>query len=142
MDRPLLYVSVVKTPLLAAAALVLGLSSLVGCSEQTSNDAPILDSVNAPLSVEAKNGAYAIPVTILFHDNDAETVTHVRCRVGSSFDTLLEIPGPNPTRQSADVTLVLPASAREEAAKHPIELSVVDGRGAESHAFSTIVVLN
>lgn len=129
-----------KTMLLTAVA-VLGTLFGAGCSE-SANDAPILDSVNAPLVVDAKDGTYAIPVTILFHDNDNEVVTHVRYRVGTKVDAMLDIPTPNPTRQSAEVTLVLPASSYEAASEHRVEISILDSRGAESHSFPTIVTLN
>jgi len=125
----------------AAAALVLGTLFGTGCSQPLSNDAPILDSVNAPLAVAAKDGSYAIPLTILFHDNDNETVTHVRYRVGTAIDEILEIPTPNPTRQSAEITLILPASACAKA-QQPVEISLLDGRGAESHPFATMVTFH
>jgi hypothetical protein len=124
-----------------AAVAVLGTLFAVGCSE-SANDAPILDSVNAPQVVEAKDGTYAIPMTILFHDNDHEVVTHVRYRVGSNVDAILDIPTPNPTRQSAEVTVVLPASVRNDVADHRLEISILDSRGAESHPFPTVVTLN
>lgn len=128
--------------MLLTAVAVLGTVFGVGCSGPIANDAPILDSVDAPLAVDARDGTYAIPMTILFHDNDHETVTHVRVRVGNKHDAMLDIPTPNPTRQSAEVTVVLPASVRDDAAKHGVEVSILDGRGAESHPFPAVVTLN
>lgn len=124
-----------------AAALVLGTLFGTGCSQAIANEAPILDSVDAPLVVDAKDGSYAIPLTILFHDNDNEVVTHVRYRVGTTIDAVIDIPTPNPTRQSAEVTILLPASLCAQTSKHAVDVSILDSRGAESHAFPAVVTL-
>jgi hypothetical protein len=103
------------------------------------NDAPIIDFVDAPLVVNAENGAYAIPMTIGFHDNNGEVVTHVRYRSLPSFDSVVEIRSPLPTRESAYVTLVIPAPAAEE--RRELEITIIDGRGAESLPLPRVVTL-
>ncbi|MBS2016278.1 MAG: hypothetical protein JST00_25570 [Deltaproteobacteria bacterium] len=130
------------TKMLSAAALLLGTLFAAGCSTELANDAPILDSVDAPMTAVPQGCTYAIPMTILFHDNDHEVVTHVRYRVGTTIDAMVDIPTPNPTRQSAEITLVLPAAAREAAAQHGVQISILDSRGAESHPFPAIVRFN
>ena len=82
----------------------------LACGVQA-NDAPIIDSVEAPQVVRAQNGAYAVPVTVLFHDNDREAVTHVRYQLAPGVEGTVEVPAPNPGRESAVVTIMIPASA-------------------------------
>jgi len=121
------------TPRFFALPLVAALVAFgTGCGDNEANAAPIIDSVEAPLAVAEVNGAYAIPVTILFHDIDREAVTHVRYRVGASVDMTVELPAPNPTRESAHVTLYVPKAACGGAGRHAVELSLLDARGAES----------
>jgi len=123
-----------STRSMLGAVVVAGMAVLggVGCTTPSANDAPIIDSVEAPLVVSARNGTYAIPVTILFHDLDGEVVTHVRYRLDPMIDTVVDIPMPNPTRESAELTLLIPASACAGKTDHHLEIAVVDGRGAES----------
>jgi len=148
--------------------------AVVACGEQTANDAPIIDSVDAPLVVTAKNGSYTIPVTVLFHDNDGEAVTRLRYRLPPDIDGMIDVPEPNPTRESALVTIVIPESAlggntplstraddrgsdgrggsaddehdrsRDDARHKPraLQLTIVDGRGAESLPASSTVTLD
>lgn len=147
---------------------------MVACGDQTTNDAPIIDSVDAPLVVSARNGEYAIPVTVLFHDNDGEAITRLRYRLPPDIDGMVDLPEPNPTRESALVTIVISAAAlegntalstrvddhgddgrggsaeggrdrsRDDARHKPrsLQLSIVDGRGAESLPTSSTVTLN
>ena len=154
--------------------------AMVACGDQTANDAPIIDSVEAPLVVSAKNGEYVIPVTVLFHDNDGEAITRLRYRLPPNIDGMVDLPEPNPTRESALVTIVIQAAAlegntalstrvddlgddgkdgnddrggsaeggrdrsRDDARHKPrsLQLSIVDGRGAESSPTSSTVTLN
>lgn len=116
---------------LAAGALVAA-AAVAACGEPTANVAPIIDSVEAPHSVTARDGVYSVPVTILFHDDDSEVVTHVRYRLDPTLDEMTEIPLANPLRQSAEVLLQIPASACGDRDVHYLEISVLDGRGAES----------
>jgi hypothetical protein len=150
--------------------------AIVACGDQTANDAPIIDSVEAPLAVTAQNGSYAIPVTVLFHDNDGEAITRLHYRLPPNIDGMVDVPEPNPTRESALVTIVIPASALDEdtsttpttrsddhgsdghggsatddhgrpppSNRHQprsLQLSIVDGRGAESLPTSSTVTLN
>ena len=160
-----------------ARAAVLALPVLaLACGDVTVNDAPIIDSVEAPLVVTAKNGSYAIPVTVLFHDNDGEAITRLHYRIVPDIDGMVDVPAPNPTRESALVTIVIPASALDsngttlttrvddrgadgrggnagsgdrdgsrEARRHQprsLQLSIVDGRGAESLPTSSNVTLD
>ncbi len=140
------------------------------------NDAPILDSVDAPLAVREQNGAYAIPVTLLFHDNDGEAVTRLRYRLPPNIDGMIDVPAANPTKESARVVIVIAAAdldpetskgaapgltssgdKREDAkqgdakrgefrrggrGRRALELSIVDGRGAESLPQSSTVTLD
>ena len=149
---------------------------VVACGEQLANDAPIIDSVDAPLVVTERNGSYVIPVTVLFHDNDGEAITRLRYRLPPDIDGMVDVPEPNPTRESALVTIVIPASAldgetntalttrgddrtsdgnagttkdgrdrpREASRKRArsLQLSIVDGRGAESLPTTSTVTLN
>lgn len=94
-----------------ARAAVLALPVLaLACGDVTVNDAPIIDSVEAPLVVKEHGGTYAIPVTVLFHDNDGEAVTHLRYRLPPNIDSIIDVPSPNPTLESAEVTLVIRAA--------------------------------
>lgn len=141
----------------------------LACGDQTANDAPIIDSVDAPLTVSERNGAYEIPVTLLFHDNDGEAVTRVHYRLPPNVDAMMDVPTPNPTLESAQLTIVIPApavygptdtsvSAKKDDGKgdrdddgrahqnrgrsHTLQLSIVDDRGAESRVLSSSVTLN
>lgn len=125
-----------------APALALGLGlglALLGCSNDASNDAPIIDYVDAPLVVSAKGGSYAIPISIGFHDNDAEVVTRVRYRSVPSIDGFVDISTPIPTRESADVTLIIPAPAMDAGERRELEITIIDGRGAESRPLARAV---
>jgi hypothetical protein len=81
----------------------------VACGDTTENDAPIIDSVEAPLVVKEIDGAYAIPVTVLFHDNDGEAVTHLRYRLPPNIEGIIDVPSPNPSLESAVITIVIRA---------------------------------
>ena len=83
---------------------------LVACGDQSSNAAPIIDSVDAPPVVAEQNGTYTIPVTMLFHDNDGEAITRVHYRLPPNIDGVVDVPVPNPDAQSAEVTIVIKAS--------------------------------
>lgn len=82
----------------------------IACSEPSANDAPIIDSVEAPRVVREKDGTYEIPVTLLFHDNDGEAITHLRYRLPPNIDGMIDVPAPNPTRESAQVTIIINAA--------------------------------
>lgn len=155
--------------LCAFAALPL---TAVACGAEMANDAPVLDSVDAPLAVREQNGAYAIPVTLLFHDNDGEAVTRLRYRLPPNIDGMIDVPAANPTKESARVVIVIaaadldPESSRGSApgltssgdkrddakrgapsrhggrGRRALELSIVDGRGAESLPQSSTVTLD
>jgi exopolysaccharide biosynthesis protein len=126
--------------------------------------------------VTERNGSYVIPVTVLFHDNDGEAITRLRYRLLPDIDGMVDVSEPNPTRESALVTIVIPASAlygetntalttggsdrasdghgaaandgrdrpREAGRKkaRSLQLSIVDGRGAESLPTTSTVTLN
>jgi hypothetical protein len=157
-----------------AALLALPLAA-VACTNSSVNDAPVIDSVEAPLVVSEQNGAYTIPVTVLFHDTDRDVVTHVRYRLGPTIEGTVDVPAANPTRESAVVAIVIAGSALDEEAeqttltsaegKHlpsdtdhaatggegraggrgqvrTLQLSLIDGRGAESRALSSTVTLD
>jgi hypothetical protein len=148
-------------------------AATVACGAAISNDAPILDSVEAPLVVSEQNGSYAIPVSLLFHDNDGEAVTRLRYRLAPNIDETVDVPAPNPSRQSAEVTIVIKAADldgdtsddvsvrganqedarraqddREQGRGHDrrraraLQLTIVDGRGAESRPLTSTVTLN
>lgn len=117
-----------------------------GCSlDEQPNAAPIIDSVNlettsTPAVLEAQNGTYSVPVTILFHDNDREAVTHVRYRLPSAnVDMMIDLPTPNPSREAATVMLAIPGSAPKDT--HDLTITIVDGRGKESLPMSQQVTL-
>jgi hypothetical protein len=91
--------------------LALALTTVaLGCGDVRENKAPILDSVNAPLRVTEENGAYAIPVTLLFHDNDGEAITHLHYRLPPNVEGVIDVPAPNPARESAELTIVVRAA--------------------------------
>jgi hypothetical protein len=99
-------------PSFLRSCLALALPALaVACAAETSNDAPIIDSVDAPLAVTAKDGAYSIPISLLFHDNDGEAITRLRYRLPPNIEGMVDVPAPNPTKESAEVTIVIPISA-------------------------------
>jgi hypothetical protein len=157
-------------------ALVAALpAAMIACSAQTDNERPIIDSVNAPLRVSEQNGAYAIPVTLLFHDNDGEAITRLHYKLPPNVDATMDVPAPNPNSQSTQVTIVIPVAALDGTpddtalnAKHDdgktvgskkddsdvahqprthlgtygLQISVVDGRGAESVVFPSSVTLD
>jgi hypothetical protein len=146
--------------------------AVVACGDQTANDAPIIDSVEAPLVVTAKDGSYAIPVTVLFHDNDGEAITRLHYRLPPNIDGMVDVPAPNPTKESALVTIVIAESElegnmplstraddhgsdgrggsadrerpRDNGRHQPrsLQLTIVDGRGAESLPSSSNVTLD
>ncbi len=159
--------------------LLLALSaSAVACAAESPNDAPIIDSVEAPLAVSAVNGTYRIPVTVLFHDLNGEAVTRIRYRLPPTIDGFVDVTSPNPTQQSAQVIIVIPAAALDNDAEstadstialredrsddkrgeddskregsrgknrvrtRALQLSIVDGRGAESLPQSSTVTLD
>ena len=84
--------------------------AMVACGDQSSNAAPIIDSVDAPLVVNEQNGTYAIPITLLFHDNDGEAITRIHYRLPPNVDGMIDVPVPNPTLESAQLTIVIKAS--------------------------------
>lgn len=131
-------------PALGPLFLALSLASFtVACGAEAANDAPILDSVDSPLAVHAANGVYRIPVSVGFHDNDGEAVTHVRYRVAPSIDRVVEIAMPNPTRQTAEVMLEIPAAEiGGGGGARAVEITVLDGRGAESRPLPRMVALH
>ncbi len=101
------------TSLASLASVVVGLASaviLVACGDQSSNAAPIIDSVEAPPVVTEQNGTYTIPVTMLFHDNDGEAITRVHYTLPPNIDGVVDVPIPNPDAQSAEVTIVIKAA--------------------------------
>ena len=144
-------------------------AAALACGEQTANDAPIIDSVEAPLVVSERNGAYEIPVTLVFHDNDGEAVTRLHYRLPPNIDGMMDVPSPNPTHESAQLTIVIPVSAldattdtsvsakrddgkgehhddargrdKDRGHARAFQLSVVDGRGAESRVLASTVTL-
>jgi hypothetical protein len=118
---------------LALSCFVTALTALaaVGCASP-SNDAPIIDYVDSPLVVTAEHGSYTIPVSLGFHDNDSEVVTRVHYRLPPSIDEIIEIKTPIPTSQSADVVIVIPAPMPGSSDVHQLEITIFDGRGAES----------
>ena len=123
----------------ACAGLALSLCFLaIGCAAQ-GNDAPILDFVDSPIVVSAGNGEYRVPITIGFHDNDSDLVTRVHYRLPPSIDEIVEITTPIPTRQTADVVLVLPSPMPGSRDPRQVEITIIDGRGAESRPLSQIV---
>jgi hypothetical protein len=148
-------------------------AATVACGAETSNDAPIIDSVEAPLVVAEQNGTYAIPVSLLFHDNDGEAITHLRYRLPPNIDDTVDVPAANPSRQSAEIIIVIKAADldgdtsddvsvrganqddarraqddREHGRGHDrrraraLQLTIVDGRGAESRPMTSTVTLN
>jgi hypothetical protein len=119
--------------------------SLVGCAESSPNDAPIIDYVDAPPVVSRAGNTFAIPLSIGFHDNDNEVITRVHYRSGPSIDGVVEIASPVATRQSADVTITISAAALslagDTSAQRELQITVVDGRGAESQPLVQMVTL-
>jgi hypothetical protein len=84
--------------------------AIVACGDESSNAAPIIDSVDAPLVVNEQNGSYTIPVTVLFHDNDGEAITRVHYRLPPNVDGMIDVPVPNPNVESAQLTIIIKAS--------------------------------
>jgi len=121
---------------LALSCLVTALTAVtavaaVGCAAPA-NDAPIIDYADSPLVVTAEHGSYTIPVSLGFHDNDSDVVTRVHYRLAPSIDEIIEIQKPLPTLQSADVVFVIPAPMSGGTDARQLEITIIDGRGAES----------
>ena len=75
---------------LIRSCLLLALpAAAVACGDQSSNKAPIIDSVDAPLVVTPQDGMYSIPVTLLFHDNDGEAITRLHYRLPPNVDGMM-----------------------------------------------------
>jgi hypothetical protein len=127
----------------ALSSFVTALAGLaaVGCAN-LANDPPIIDYVDSPLVVTAEHGSYTIPVSLGFHDNDTEVVTRVHYRLPPSIDEIIEIKTPIPTSQSADVVIVIPAPMADGNGAHQLEITIFDGRGAESLPLPRQVTLN
>lgn len=119
----------------------LGLATLTGCTDESENDKPIIDSLDVPTVVTEQNGQYAIPVAILFHDNDREAITHVRYRLPPTIDAVIDIQKPNPSREGATVVLNLAAATCGAKAERELDITVVDARGAESAPQPRTIVL-
>jgi hypothetical protein len=145
-------------------------AAMVACGDQSANAAPIIDSVDAPLVVSEQNGTYAIPLTVLFHDNDGEAITRLHYRLPPNVDGMIDVPVPNPNVESAQLTIMIKAAdldgspaddvsvKGESTAKaqddrehgrgkdrnraRALELRIVDGRGLESLPLSSTVTLN
>ncbi len=148
------------------AALSLGVALSVACSAEAVNAAPIIDSVDSPLVVKERDGVYEIPITILFHDSDSEAVTALRYRLSPpDVSGTVDVSPPNPTRQSAHVTIVIPVEVlasdsldahdkdrkndkddkkrgKGNAEPRTLEITVVDSRGAESLAMYRPITLD
>lgn len=121
---------------LLRSSLVLALPALaVACGDAMDNKAPIIDSLDAPLVVSERDGSYAIPVTVLFHDNDGEAITHIHYRLPPNIDGMIDVHAPNPTRESATVTLVIRADELDGYA--PTTRSRSDGADDEKSAAKT-----
>lgn len=145
----------------------------VACGAQTANAPPIIDSVEVPLVVSEQNGSYTIPIALLFHDNDGEAITRLHYRLAPSIDGMVDVPAANPSRESAEVTIVIKAADldgdrpddvgvrganqddarkakddREHGRGHDrnrartLQISVVDGRGAESRPLTSTITLD
>jgi hypothetical protein len=128
--------------LLRFLPVALACLAVVACGDQTGNKAPIIDSVETPLVVSEANGSYTIPVTVLFHDNDHEAVTHVHYQLAPGVEGTVEVAAPNAARQSADVRIVIPATAHTDGRTRTLLLTLLDGRGAESLPQASQVTLD
>ena len=126
-------------PVALACAFAVG---LIACSDLSSTKAPIIDSVETPLVVSEANGSYTIPVTVLFHDNDHEPVTHVHYQLAPGVEGTVEVTTPNAARQSAQVQIVIPATTHADGRTRTLLLTLLDGRGAESLPQSSQVTLD
>lgn len=120
----------------ARAALRLALclalpAAIVACGDQSSNAAPIIDSVDAPPVVTEQNGTYSIPITVLFHDNDGEAITRVHYRLPPNIDGLVDVPAPNPNVESAQVTIIVKAADLDGT---PGSAVSVRNQGDDAHA--------
>lgn len=102
--------SFVRAAWLRVALAALLPVAAIACGDQGSNAAPIIDSVDAPPVVTEQNGTYAIPITVLFHDNDGEAITRVHYRLPPNVDGMVDVPVVNPDIESAQVTIVIKAS--------------------------------
>ncbi len=138
-----------RTRLLSFFGAVLLAASAVACNgDEETNRAPIIDSVESPETVLERSGSYEIPILVLFHDNDREAITHLRYRLkGTKVEGMVELPAPNPTRESAEVRIVLSKAAcagggnGKGSSKHNLEITLIDSRGSESHPFQKNVDL-
>ncbi len=116
--------------------------AVIACGDQASSKPPIIDSVEAPLVVRQAKGSYTIPVTLLFHDNAGETVTHVHYQLAPGVEGTVEIPAASGTRQSTAVNIVIPATSHEDGRTRTLLLTLLDARGAESLPQASPVTLD
>jgi hypothetical protein len=136
LGRAALRLALCLAPLAPLVALAAVPMAVVACGDQSSNAAPIIDSVDAPPVVTEQNGTYAIPITMLFHDNDGEAITRVHYRLPPNIDGIVDVPAPNPNVESAQVTIVVKAAdldgtpARDVAVKNEGD----DPRAAQAEA--------
>jgi hypothetical protein len=108
-------------------------AAIVACGDQSSNAAPIIDSVDAPLVVSEQNGAYAIPITVLFHDNDGEAITRIHYRLPPNVDGMIDVPVPNPNVESAQLTIVIKASDLDGTPANDVSVKG-ENQAADAHA--------
>ena len=121
------------TSLLRVAVLAALPVAIVACGDQSANAAPIIDSVDAPLVVTEQNGTYAIPVTVLFHDNDGEAITRLHYRLPPNVDGMIDVPVPNPNVESTQLTIVIKASDLDGAPAHDVSVKG-ENQTEDSHA--------
>lgn len=122
---------------LSAFVLSALVSTLAACSAgsddaaaTTPNNAPVIDSVDAPTSVSAAEGLYHIPVTMLWSDPDGDAIAKVRYQIPEAkLDRSKDAPAGT---DSVGVKLDILASDSLPKKTYDIVFSVFDAKGLES----------
>jgi hypothetical protein len=109
-----------------------GASSSGSTSPPAENRAPVIDRIEAPVSVTESGGRYVVQVRVVYHDDDGDTVTQVRLQFPEgNFDTKTAIQQATPANRAATVSLELVASTAP-AGTYEYLVSVFDEHGLES----------
>lgn len=123
--------------------VVVGLFAAVLCacssdSDGSSNNPPVIDSVDAPASVTAADGAFTVPITILAHDDDKDAITAIHYKIpAGEIDETEQLKNTSTDAAGVKLTLMVADSAPRQTYEYSV--SVIDARGAESAAVTKTV---
>lgn len=113
---------------------------LCACSSDSSdtNNPPVIDSVDAPASVTAADGAFTVPITILAHDDDKDAIKAIHYKIpAGEIDQTEQLKETSSDAAGVKLTLMVADSAPRQTYEYSV--SVIDARGAESAAVTKTV---